>query len=259
VQYGIGVKVNAVYMSQCQMLPYNRIEDHFQEQMGIPLSSGSIVNFNRDAFDRLSFFEVWGQKALRQEGLLHVDETGINVSGKRCWLHNVSSPRLSHFAPHAKRGGEAMEAIGILPGFTGILCHDHWKPYFHYGRLHALCNAHHLRELERAWEQDGQQWAQQLSVLLKEANQAVHDADGCLDAATAEQYRVRGIENFCSKPSWNVRHRSRNPKTENGDERPNQNPETYWSDCRPLKTMFSASWMIHWCPSPITRRKTTCG
>lgn len=191
VQYGIGVKVNAVYMSQFQMVPYNRMEDHFLEQMGIPVSSGSIVNFNRDAYDRLGFFELWVQKALRQEGLLHVDETGINIGGKRCWLHNVSSPGLSHFAPHEKRGSEAIEAIGILPGFTGILCHDHWKPYFHYGRFHALCNAHHLRELERAWEQDGQQWAQQLSVLLKEANQAVHEADGCLDAASAEQYRGR--------------------------------------------------------------------
>ena len=191
VQYGIGVKVNAVYMSQYQMVPYNRIEDHFLEQMGIPVSSGSIVNFNRDAFERLGFFEQWVQGALHQEGLLHVDETGINIGGKRCWLHNVSSPGLSHFAPHAKRGGEAMEAIGILPGFNGILCHDHWKPYFHYGQIHALCNAHHLRELERAWEQDGQQWAQQLSVLLKEANQAVHDVGGCLDAVTAEQYRGR--------------------------------------------------------------------
>jgi transposase len=191
VQYGIGVKVNAVYMSQFQMVPYNRIEDHFLEQMGIPVSSGSIVNFNRDAFDRLAFFEQWVQKALQQEGLLHVDETGINIGGKRCWLHNVSSLGLSHFAPHAKRGGEAIESIGILPGFHGILCHDHWKPYFHYGRVHALCNAHHLRELERAWEQDGQQWAQQLSLLLKEANEMVHGAGGCLDSATAEQYRVR--------------------------------------------------------------------
>ncbi|MBV5317405.1 MAG: IS66 family transposase, partial [Desulfobulbaceae bacterium] len=32
VQYGIGVKVNAVYMSQYQMIPYNRIEEHFLDQ-----------------------------------------------------------------------------------------------------------------------------------------------------------------------------------------------------------------------------------
>jgi len=29
VQYGLGVKVNSVYMSQYQMVPYNRIEEHF--------------------------------------------------------------------------------------------------------------------------------------------------------------------------------------------------------------------------------------
>ena len=40
------------------------------------------------------------------------------------------------------------------PHFKGVLCHDHWKPYFKLDCQHALCNAHHLRELERAWEQD---------------------------------------------------------------------------------------------------------
>ena len=51
-----------------------------------------------------------------------------------------------------------MEAMEVLPDFKGVLCHDHWKPYFKLGCLHALCNAHHLRELERAWEQDKQKW-----------------------------------------------------------------------------------------------------
>jgi len=191
VQYGIGVKVNAVYMSQYQMVPYNRIEEHFLDQMQMPVSAGSIVNFNKDAFARLEFFELWVKKELAGSAVVHADETGINIGGVRSWLHNAASAKLSHFYPHAKRGGEALEAIGILPSFQGILCHDHWKPYFQYGRAHALCNAHHLRELERAWEQDGQQWAQQLSGFLKQANQAVHDAGGCLKAPMAEQYRTQ--------------------------------------------------------------------
>jgi transposase len=37
-----------------------------------------------------------------------------------------------------------MDARGIIPQFTGVLCHDHWKPYYRYIQaLHALCNAHH--------------------------------------------------------------------------------------------------------------------
>jgi transposase len=84
-----------------------------------------------------------------------------------------------------------MDEMGILPGYKGIMCHDHWKPYFKYGGAHALCNAHHLQELERAVEQDKQKWAEQMIVLLKEINKATHEAGGCLEAAESEHYRKR--------------------------------------------------------------------
>lgn len=154
VQYGAGVKVNAVYMSQFQLIPYNRIEDHFLEQMQIPVNAGSIFNFNQDAYERLEGFGQWVKEKLSSSSLIHADETGINIGGKRVWLLNASNADFTYFYPHAKRGCEALDEIGILPRFNGILCHDHWKPYFQYGGSHALCNAHHLRELERASEQD---------------------------------------------------------------------------------------------------------
>jgi transposase len=191
VQYGIGVKVNAVYMSQYQLIPYNRIEDHFLDQMGIPLSAGTVNNFNKDAFERLEFFEIWVKKQLALSPLIHGDETGINVDGIKRWLHNVSNDSFTCFYPHAHRGGEAIDEMGILPGYQGIICHDHWKPYFKYGGLHALCNAHHLRELERTVEQDHQKWAELMIALLKEINKATNDAGGRLETAEAEHYRKR--------------------------------------------------------------------
>ena len=84
--------------------------------------------------------------------LCHADETGININSVRRWLHCTSNAQCTYFFPHEKRGSEAMDEIGILFLFKGVLCHDHWKPYLKYVCLHALCNAHHLRELERAWE-----------------------------------------------------------------------------------------------------------
>jgi transposase len=191
VQYGNGVKVNAVYMSQYQLIPYNRIEDHFLEQLRLPVSGGSIFNFNQEAYDRLEYFDQWVRKQLAISAVLHVDETGVNIGGKLHWLHSASNAAWTCYFPHAKRGNEAMNAMGILPTFHGILCHDHWKPYFTYGMLHALCNAHHLRELERAFEQDKQQWAVKMSDLLKEINKAVLDAGGVLPPVVSKRYRTR--------------------------------------------------------------------
>lgn len=191
VQYGIGVKVNAVYMSQFQLIPYNRIGDHMLEQMQIPVSAGSIYNFNQEAYDRLEAFDRWGKAQLASSNLVHADETGINIGGKRNWLHSASNAEFTFFHPHSKRGGEALDEIGILPAFAGILCHDHWKPYYRYGASHALCNAHHLRELERAWEQDKQQWAKKMALLLKEINKVTLDAGGRLDDFAAGIYRKR--------------------------------------------------------------------
>jgi len=104
-----------------------------------------------------------------------------------------------------------MDEMGILPKFQGTICHDHWKPYFHYGGLHALCNAHHLRELERAVEQDNQQWAAQMIVLLKEMNKATHEAGGRLEAAESEHFRkcyrdlLREAEVECPAPDEKVK------------------------------------------------------
>ncbi len=190
-QYACGVKIHSVYMSNFQLLPYQRIEEHFADQFDTPLSAGSIYNFNKEVYEMLAPFEDWAKRELSQALLLHADETGINIGGKRKWLHVVCSATLTLLMPHEKRGGEAMAAMGVLPDYAGTLVHDHWKPYFQLLCVHALCNAHHLRELERAWEQDKQQWAKQMQALLVEINEAVDEAGGVLNTPQTEAFRER--------------------------------------------------------------------
>ena len=123
---------------------------------------------------------------------LHVDETGINIGGKRRWLHGASTTWWTYFYPHEKRGKIAMDEADILPHFTGILCHDHWKPYYQYTKCqHSLCNAHHIRELERAWEQENMQWAKDMQTLLKEMNK--HQID---DPSLSEDIKQQDIEKY---------------------------------------------------------------
>ncbi len=79
-----------------------------------------------------------------------------------------------HYTAHPKRGREAMDAAGILPGFQGIAVHDHWKPYRVYTHCsHALCNAHHLRELNYCEELTGHWWPVGLRRVLLDAKDAV--------------------------------------------------------------------------------------
>ena len=178
-------------MSQFQLVPYNRIQDYFADQLHIPVSEGSIYNFNMEAYQALAEFEVRVKDRLSESDLAHADETGINIGGKRHWLHCVSNDLWTAYFPHEKRGAEAMNDMGILPGFKGTLCHDHWKPYYKFECTHALCNAHHLRELTRAWEQDGQHWAQELKILLETINRKVIDAGGVLETQESQKYRQK--------------------------------------------------------------------
>ena len=176
-------------MSQYQLIPYLRVKEYFNELLGIPLSEGSFYNFNQAAYDKLEIFEEIAKDKLIAAPILHVDETGISIDGDRHWLHCATNASWTYFFAHKKRGTEARESAGILASFSVVLCHDHWKPYYTYtGCLHALCNAHHLRELERAWEQDGQQWAKKLKSLLKEINRAVHESGGMLDDKASTRY-----------------------------------------------------------------------
>lgn len=191
VQYGLGLKAHAVYMSQFQLIPYNRIKDYFTDQLHIPISQGTIFNFNKEAYSKLADFENQIKSNLSDSKLAHADETGINIGGKNHWLHCVSNPDWTVYFPHAKRGIDAMNDMGILPGFTGILVHDHWKPYYRLGCTHALCNAHHIRELTRAWEQDDQTWAKLLKDLLERINSEVINAGGALDAMKSKKYRKK--------------------------------------------------------------------
>ena len=121
VQYGQDIKAHSVYLSQWQLLPYNRIEDYFHNEVNIFISKGTLFRFNQEAYRLLETFDAWIKRKLTQSTILHVDETGINVNGKLKWLHVTANGQWTHFYPHNNRGNEATDEIGILPNFKGIL------------------------------------------------------------------------------------------------------------------------------------------
>ena len=134
-------------------------------------------------------YNLFHARSLASADILHADETGININGERHWLHCNSNQHWTYFLPHKKRGCEAIDEMDIIPRFYGVLIHDHWKPYYRYDCLHALCNAHHIRELVRACEQDDQLWAAKMKDFLEEINDIVRNSGGYLSKQIADNYR----------------------------------------------------------------------
>lgn len=176
VQYGQHIKAMVVYLSQYQLLPYRRLQELLHDLFNVHLSQGTIHTILNQCFARLHSFDQAAKMQLMDSPVVHFDETGMRIDTALHWLHVASTQQLTYYHFDDKRGTAAMQSMGILPQFNGTAVHDHWQSYYRYDCQHALCNAHHLRELTHTHEQHGQQWAQRLITCLLDAKVEVDAA-----------------------------------------------------------------------------------
>ena len=193
VQYGAGVRATSVYLSQHQFIPQARVQDVFESQFGLKITKGSVNNFNHYAAEilRTWSFQDWLKRTALSSELLFADETGTNIDRKNFWIHCLCNEKLSFFHVDPKRGSDAMDRMDVLPKYKGRLVHDHWKSYFKYFCLHVLCNAHHMRELERAYEQDGCDWAKKMAKLLLRIKRETENSGGKLTDRQVNYYEKK--------------------------------------------------------------------
>ncbi len=194
VGYGPRIKALGVYLNQYQLLPYERACQLLRDTFGASLSVGTLYSAIKQCHQTLSKPEEAIKQGVQQAQVGNFDETGLDVAGHRIWLHVASTPRLTHYGAHRKRGSEATDHIGILPNFAGTAVHDAWSSYPKYPCRHALCNVHHLRELTLLEEQ-GQEWAKQMIRLLLDiketVSEAVEQGESGLSAESLAQYEAR--------------------------------------------------------------------
>jgi transposase len=168
VQYGARITAFVIYLLHYQLLPENRLAKLMADLFGVKVAAATIARMSRTCAERLRGFAETVRDRVAGAPVKHMDETGFRIGGKTQWLHVASTALLTFYRVCAKRGS-------LLANVAGIVVHDHWKPYYTMqGVLHALCNAHHLRELKALVEIEKEEWACKMGRLLRRACHAAN-------------------------------------------------------------------------------------
>lgn len=168
-QYGPNVLAQAVYLNSYHLIPLARVREWFAECVGQAVSEGVIERAAAQLATVVAPSLDAIYEGLTRTDVVHYDETGFRINTGLRWLHTACTAHLSYYSVHGKRGDEAMLDIGVLPNCRGWAVHDGLKGYLGFTTVrHALCNAHHLRELQFAVEQYDAQWAKHMQDLLLE-------------------------------------------------------------------------------------------
>jgi transposase len=195
VQYGARIGAFVLYLLHYQLLPEKRLARLMADLFGVHLVTATIARMSQNCAQRFEGFTDAVRDRVAAAPVKHMDETGFRIGGKTQWLHIASTIWLTFYRVSPKRGS-------LLAHVTGIVCHDHWKPYYTLtGVLHALCNSHHLRELKALVEIEKEDWAHKMQRLLRRACHATNLAreqgvplkpglialiDRCYDAIVAQ-------------------------------------------------------------------------
>lgn len=149
VAYGPRLAGIGVYLLHGQFLSVSRTAAAIKDLFGVPVAAGTVAGWvKRTALGVIDKVLPVIAGRIAAAPVAHFDETGMRTAGRLAWLHSASTPTDVLLAVHPKRGTTAMDAIGILPRFAGVAVQDAWAPYDTYtDAIHALCNAHVLREL----------------------------------------------------------------------------------------------------------------
>jgi transposase len=193
-QYGPNVLAHAAYLSSYHLIPLARVREWFADCVGHAVSEGTIEWAVAQLAEMVAPSLDAIYEGLTRSAVVHYDETGVRIKTGLHWLHTAGTETLSYYTVHLKRGAEAMLDIGVLPNSHGWAVHDGLKGYFDFKTVrHALCNAHHLRELQFAVEQYEATWAQHMQDLLLDMKRQRATSDLSTDTSHALETRYDAL------------------------------------------------------------------
>jgi transposase len=178
LQYGNGLKAYIINLLVCQMVALNRVQKLMTSMIGQTLSESTLLNFISRLHQALEGWEKATLKQLLKQKSINVDETGLQVNKKKWWVHVYSSGEITLKFVNQRRGKQAIEEIGIIETYTGVIIHDRWSSYLSYTHCgHGLCGSHLLRDLVFIEESNGYRWATNMKRLLQETCHTINQSE----------------------------------------------------------------------------------
>ena len=203
VQYGPRLQALAPYLMHQQLIPEDRLSVLFKDVFGLDITSASLIKMGKSLGQKLTPWMENLKTCLQGAPVQHLDETGFRIGGNTRWLHVQSTSSETLYRASEKRGD-------VPTHLKGVVVHDHFKSYFKHlpNARHALCNAHHLRELKALMEIEKEPWSFKMSKLLRLSSKC-HDPPVARISDLYDQIVAKGLAFHESQPPLETGSRSR--------------------------------------------------
>lgn len=170
----IGLRLAALiaYLSQSMRQPIRHIQQYLETIHQVRLSVGEITQLLSRMAERVQPAVEGLQQAIRQEPVVHADETGWRENGRNGYIWCATATGKNPVRYYEFRRSRASQVVIELLGdsFAGHLVSDFYGAYNIHQGPHQRCWVHLLRDLEKmreAHQADGELLAWILAIRLQ--------------------------------------------------------------------------------------------
>jgi transposase len=144
-KFGNNLIAQATLLKYEDRLPHRKIQNTLKRQFGLDICPATILDLTRRAADAVQSEYELILSRIRSAKVLYVDETSIDVQGKKHWIWIFTTPAETFVAIRNSRGMKVLKEV-LTRRFKGTIVCDGWRPYANFTKHIQRCWAHLLRE-----------------------------------------------------------------------------------------------------------------
>lgn len=170
-KYGHGIQSWAIYHNIVHHQPFGRIPMDLEAFFGLRLPRGVIHHFKRYAAEYYAETYRAILDKLNHGGLLHIDETKVNIKGRREYVWVMTNMEEVAFIHTPTREGGFLKEY--LRDFRGVLISDFYAVYDSIDCVQQKCLIHLIRDMnddlrQNPFDEEYKKMILEFSALLKD-------------------------------------------------------------------------------------------